>query len=73
MKRRAIVLAIIVGSLWLAVPVVEAPVPPTPPKEKCFWGEFDTLNAYHEVRGPARAYIEMQGSKVIVLEDCRGA
>lgn len=72
MKRGALVLAIIGGCLWFAAPLVEAPVPPTPPKEKCFWGEFDTLNAYHEVKGPARAYIEMQGGKVIVFEDCRG-
>lgn len=52
--------------------MIESPVPPTPPKEKCFWGQFDSLNAYHQVKGPARAYIEMRGSTVIVYEDCRG-
>lgn len=72
MKRKALALAIVVLTLWVATPLKEAPVPPTLPKEKCFWGEFDSLNAYHEVKGPARAFVDIEGGKVRVYENCRG-
>jgi hypothetical protein len=73
MKRSAFCLGLVVVAtlIFFALPKSEALAPDGP--ERCFWGEFESIDKYQDIMGPPKAWVEMNGSHVRVFVPCRGS